>query len=98
MMLISDVFQLTLEYLDVRDIALSNRLYKVLIRELNGYIEGHKILHLLAKRLVIGHVRICKESVYGKAIGFYKGITIGKETRGFVLAISTLVVSKFINT
>jgi tRNA (adenine9-N1/guanine9-N1)-methyltransferase len=82
MMLISDVFQLTLEYLDVRDIALSNRLYKVLIRELNGYIEGHKILHLLAKRLVIGHVRICKESVYGKAIGFYKGITIGKETRG----------------
>jgi len=79
--LISDILQCTLEYLGIRDIVLSSKLYRNLLRELNSCCASHKILHLVAEKLVMGSAKICRESTYGKVVGFYKGIAISRESR-----------------
>jgi len=82
MTLASDVLQCVLLYFDVREIALSNKFYRTLVRELNELSASHEILHLIAEKLLVRRARVCRESVYGKTIGFYKGVAIGRERQG----------------
>ena len=80
-MIAADVLQFVLRLSGAEGVLLSTAVFRELKREIDA-LTGAKALHHVADLLLTGRARICAQVSRGKEIGYYKGITIGVETRG----------------